>query len=399
MKRFPLLVSLFLGACSMAPQKGYAPAENRAVKKDISAMETRSLGSAEFKAKRGNSFAPKIAGAQPLSLAMASDSYAEPESQAASPVLNNPDNSLFYQGWIRSEHKNPDSLLNLAEDMAKHWGGASQNRSMGHLSLQIPPAYFDSLYVGLQKLGPVLSKNRTAVNLGDEIQSNDMSRKICQKSLARIQQILAAAKSDEERIRLLKEMQRLRNQLEALEGRSRTLAAMVQMSQLDYDVAELKEEINPLPQSELKSMLWLYPWTHGQEIDTEDWSDHFYPFKAPKLAPEFLVRLSPAKAGLHKWTSATGSRIDWIQRANNPRGDLDFWQKLLSSKSSTQGLWEKWGNWSALRIPAKSPRDPQEIYLLKVHGKKMNLVRLRIESAKAAQILPVIMKNFQDLAP
>lgn len=334
------------------------------------------------------------------SMAMASEiatDMAAPTSPIQDPTLNSAD--LFYQGWIHSEHKNPDSVLNVAESLTQSLGGLSLSRSNGHLSLQVPPQFFDSLYRSLQRLAPVLGKNRELIYLGDEIVSNRMSLQIAEASLKRLNEILAKAKSDEERLRLLQEIQRVRSQVETLQGKARSLAQMVSMSQLDYNVDTKAEQYNPLPQAQLIAQLWIADLSRGLGLAACDPSSlEALKFKAPKLKWPQWLRLSPNKTKLHQWASASGSKIEWIRRANNPKGDSKYWQEVLSKNlalSSAQ-TWTQWGVFQVIEY-----QKEQEHFLLAfaLHGQKMDLILSRLGKKEQAQKLkPEILQSLKEYA-
>lgn len=312
---------------------------------------------------------------------------------------NNPGSDLFYQGWIHSEHKNPDSVLNIAESLTQSLGGLSLSRSSGHLSLQVPPQFFDSLYRSLQRLAPVLGKNRELIYLGDEIVSNRMSLQIAEASLKRLNEILAKAKSDEERIRLLQEIQRVRSQVETLQGKARSLAQMVSMSQLDYNVDTKAEQYNPLPQAQLVSHIWIADLSRGLGLAACDpLSLEAFKFKAPKLHWPQWLRLSPNKSKLHLWASASGSKIEWIRRANNPKGDSKYWQEVLSKNLALNSA-QTWSQLGVFQVIEYQKEQEHFLLAFALHGQKMDLILSRLGKEDQVQKLkPEILQSLKEYA-
>jgi len=165
------------------------------------------------------------------------DTLAEAEDPGAvAPGNGAPDRMLVYRGRIDVEVSRTDeaSTKFLAEVVA--WGGHLQQqeqraeRGAVILTVRVPAAHFDEAFTALREAGRVLGESRQAEDVTEEFLDLGIRLDNAIKSRDRLLEVLAKASKVEDVLAVEKELRRLTEEIERMEGRRKFLADRVAMA-------------------------------------------------------------------------------------------------------------------------------------------------------------------------
>lgn len=143
-----------------------------------------------------------------------------------------PDRMLIYSGQVLVE-------VARAEDAAKDflakieaWGGFLQQQSGTDLTVRLPAKHFDSAFAAAREAGRVLSEARRANDVTEEFVDLGIRVDNARRSRDRLIEILKLATEVEDILRVEKELRRLTEEIERMEGRLKFLRDQVSMATL-----------------------------------------------------------------------------------------------------------------------------------------------------------------------
>jgi hypothetical protein len=225
---------------------------------------------------------------------------------------------INYTGSITMQSSEPELLIDTVATWTKAKGGSISNRRNGFISLQIPVAEFKNFFNQILKLGRVTSKNISASDITEAYSDNAARLKIAESTLARLHQLLVAAKTEQEKIALLKEIQRVSEQIEQRKLEEKELLRQAAFSTINLWVSNIPTAI-PY-RAHIKAFEWfsLLP-------NMSSYSDKN---KALKLSvPKDFIETSTKR----KWSaaSALNAKFSAFERKNEPKGTTSFWAEAM----------------------------------------------------------------------
>ncbi|GBU25685.1 hypothetical protein R83H12_02340 [Fibrobacteria bacterium R8-3-H12] len=227
-----------------------------------------------------------------------------------------PARMVNYTGSITMQSAEPEVLIDTVAVWAKAKGGSISNRRNSFISLQIPVGEFKNFFNQILKLGRVTSKNISASDITEAYSDNAARLSIAESTLARLHQLLAAAKTEQEKIALLKEIQRVSEQIEQRKLEEKELLRQAAFSTINLWVSNIPIAI-PY-RANIKAFEWFSNLTNNSNYG-----------KALKLSiPKDFIETADTK---HEWStaSALNAKFSAFERKNEPKGTTGFWAEAM----------------------------------------------------------------------
>jgi len=226
-----------------------------------------------------------------------------------------------YTGSAHLENSEPEAVIDTVIQKAIAKGGSVSNRRNGFVSLQIPVAEFKTFFNYILTLGKVTDKNIFAQDITDAYSDNAARLRIAESTLARLQELLAVAKTEEEKVALLKEIQRVSEQIEQRKLLEKELLRKAAFSTINLWVRNAP--VKPVPyRTNIKAFEW-FEWL----ADLPE--TRYYRFKALKLSvPQDFIETIDHK---YAWgaASALNTVIVAFEKENEPQGTPEFWTNAM----------------------------------------------------------------------
>jgi len=223
---------------------------------------------------------------------------------------------INYTGSITMQSAEPEVLIDTVATWVKAKGGSISNRRNGFISLQIPVAEFKNFFNQILKLGRVTSKNISASDITEAYSDNAARLKIAESTLARLQHLLAAAKTEQEKIALLKEIQRVSEQIEQRKLEEKELLRQAAFSTINLWVSNIPVAIP------YRANIRAFEWFSNLPNNSING-------KALKLSvPKDFIETEDSK---HIWStaSALNAKFKAFERKNEPKGTTSFWAEAM----------------------------------------------------------------------
>jgi hypothetical protein len=253
----------------------------------------------------------RVAAAPAMAMAMESMAMADGMAPSPAPAAR----MVNYTGNIGLQSAEPEAVIDTVVQKAKAKGGHVSHQRNGFVTLQIPVAEFKTFFNYILTLGQITNKNIFASDITDAFADNAERLRIAETTLARLQQLLSAAKAEQEKIALLKEIQRVSEQIEQAKLTEKELLRMAAFSTIHLSVANL-----PLPAPRyvnIEAFRWF------------DELEYFYSRKCIKLnVPQNFIIV---KKDHFNWRAASAlNTLFWgFERKNDPQGSVDFWTNAM----------------------------------------------------------------------
>lgn len=236
--------------------------------------------------------------------------------------------------------------------------------------LRVPVARFQQTFENLLKLGDVLSRSLSAEDLTEAYLAVDLRITSLTAMRERLINLLAQAKTENEKIALVQQIQQVSEELDQLQAQLRTLATLSDYSQITLQLVQHEALSGGPGEGEAGAFQWitqLSPFTRGLSQEGRP---------VTLTVPDGLVRLSkdPWEA-----ESADGTHIRSTRIPNAPLGDSAFWmdaiQKRLAADFASAETSDA-GNFKLLRLQYRG--DNPYIYVIGVHavGKDLEVIEI-----------------------
>jgi hypothetical protein len=205
------------------------------------------------------------------------DQYAERGAQLKNPLgratemepasalpLQTTSRKVHYNAHLKLRATKPEKVMEDAIVTVKAVGGYVEQQSHSLIVFRIPVAKFMNVYNQLQTFGEVINKSITATDITDAYVAVQLRLKLAKTTLQRLQALLIKAQTEKEKLQLLKEIQRVSEEVERLEGQFSTLDSLAKYSQLVL---------------ELEARLGLQARNHKQDFRGFGWIYSLSPFE------------------------------------------------------------------------------------------------------------------------
>lgn len=278
---------------------------------------------------------------------------------------------VHYDGYARLRvgklEEAADTLVKLATDA----GGRVESLSRTRLILRVPVAVFREKFATMLTVGDVLDKNITAQDVTEAFQSIELRLQSARAARERLQALLAKSKDEREKLMLIRELQRLGQEIDGMESQARTIADLASMSRITLDLVPRESLVASGPVPETSAFAWIRTLSPFR-TDVQDSGK-----RLALTAPEGMVVLDLKKRFIAE--SADGARIRGTRLVNAPRGSSAFWldamqQRLApefaKAETSTQG------DWQVVRLVDRSEKPYVYVLAVRAEGDHLDLVEV-----------------------
>jgi hypothetical protein len=154
----------------------------------------------------------------------------QPQDPAAAPAAAR--RMLIYHGQLTLEVKQPDEAIAAFLGQVANWGGFLQSQAGHTIVVRLPAARFDEAFLLLRGSGRVLDEMRKADDVTEEFVDLQIRIDTAKKARDRLLAVLQDAKEIKDVLAVEKELRRLDEEIERMEGRQKFLADRVALATL-----------------------------------------------------------------------------------------------------------------------------------------------------------------------
>ena len=292
------------------------------------------------------------------------------EMEEAASTANSQERMVNYTGNIHLESSQPEAVIDTVIQKAVAKGGSVSNRRNGFVSLQIPVAQFKDFFNYILTLGKITGKDIYASDITEAYSDNAARLRIAESTLARLQQLLAAAKTEPEKLALLKEIQRVSEQIE-----QRKLTEKELLRKAAFSTINLWARNTPVQAVPYRANISAFGWFASLPEMSSGYSGLGKIFKALKLSvPQDFIEIETENSE-RIWSAASALNAEFFafEIKNNPQGTPDFWASAMLEffKSQYNAELKSEENFSLLRLQSFET-EPRVFYIaiLKKSDKK-----------------------------
>ena len=302
-------------------------------------------------------------------------SEGKPPTQAAQA----PARKVHYTGYARLRVEQPEQSATRIIAQIKAGGGYVEQLYGTTLVLRVPVASFQDTFEALLKQGDVLSRSLSAEDLTEAYLAVDLRITSLKAMRERLINLLAQAKSEQEKIALVQQIQQVTEDLDQLQAQLRTLSSLADYSRITLELVEHVALASGPGEGEAGAFQWisfLSPFNRG--LAPEGRPVHL-------SVPEGLVRLSKDPFDAE---SADGTHLRATRIPNAPRGDSAFWMNAISqrlSKDFASAERKEAGAYQLLRLQYRG--DEPYVYVVGVRddGKYLEIIEILYPSIAQEQ--------------
>lgn len=337
--------------------------------------ETTSLGYADdvrMEARAGRAASPKAAPAPAMSM----DGGAPPAEPAAPTAANR---MVHYDGFAELRVARVEQTVKALEAIATAAGGAIEQIYGGTVSLRVPVEAFEATFAKVLTLGDVMDERITAEDVTESYTAVDLRMRTAKATRDRLVDLLAKATNDQEKLLLVREIQRLSEEIDRTQAQVRALADLAARSRITatlHERAALGWQDAGADASELAWIRQLSPFRRDVAVSSK-----------PLMlsVPDGMVTLDLKRAFVAE--SADGARV-WTHRLDNaPEGDADFWLAAVQSRLGREfgeAKAEALGEWRILTLVDRAEEPYTWLIAVRVSGRSLDLAQAWLPSPEHA---------------
>lgn len=148
---------------------------------------------------------------------------------------------LIYSGQVRVEVARAEDSAKAFLAKIEAWGGFLQQQTGTTVTVRVPAKHFDEAFAAVRDAGRVLSESRKAKDVTEEFVDLGIRVDNARRSRDRLLEVLKLAKEVEDILRVEKELRRLTEEIERMEGRLKFLRDQVTLSTLQAQFQSVAE--------------------------------------------------------------------------------------------------------------------------------------------------------------
>jgi hypothetical protein len=275
---------------------------------------------------------------------------ADPSAPTSKPA---PDRMIHYEGWARLKVANPRETLEAVVAVAESVGGRTEQLAGGTVSIRVPVGRFEEAWDQVLALGDVMDRSVRADDVTEAFTAIDLRARTLRATQSRLVELLGKAKEEEEKLRLLQELTRVSEELDAIESQLRTLSDLAAMSRISVEAVAREAFTSGGGRPELDGFEWiggLSPFNRGVRED---------PHRVELPVPEGLVALTPRGAFVAESPDGT---VVWTMRVpNDPIGGGTYWIAAVEDRLAEEfsaPVRSRLGEWECLALQEPGNEEP-----------------------------------------
>jgi hypothetical protein len=295
-----------------------------------------------------------------------------------------PERMIHHDGYLRLRTPRPDELVDKATEVVEAVGGYVERLDGGSAVFRVPVAEFQSVFDKILTLGEVIDQSITTEDITDAYMDVDLRLNIARSTLERLTELLAKAKGEKEKIRILREIQRIRTEIETLAAQKELLVAKANFSTITLQiVARSLKRVGAV--ENIAAFQWIHDLSPFDELVARRG-------RSLELdVPEGMVVLEGKEVWLAE--SADGAFMRASRHELQPVGDTDFWLQAVRQRLAPDygevTVVEK-GNFKLLRLEDRS--ETPYIYLVGLHVDRSH----NLQVVEIYYPAPALEKRYQE---
>lgn len=259
---------------------------------------------------------------------------AEPEPAAveASPSTvpaAAPDRMVHYDGFVRLRVTRIEEGVDAIRTLALARGGLVERVDSQSIVIRVPVASFEESFKAVLGLGEVMDKNISARDVTEAFTAVDLRLATSRATLARLQELLARSTDEKERLQLLRQIERLTEEIDRLEAQLRTLSALASLSRISVELVPREALAFQDAEDESRELSWirqLSPFRMDPVAGEAGLDDK----KLELAVPDGMVRLE--ERGPFIAEAADGARAWAWQAESQPEADAAWWLEAMRQR-------------------------------------------------------------------
>lgn len=306
-----------------------------AARREPSAMSEAAMPSEEY----GREAAPtsKSSSKDFLSRAPSGRSYQDVSSSSAGSVQAPPPQSapapaapvarmVHYEGYARLRVSQLDEAVDRLTALSTSIGGKVELSTRSRVIVRVPVAQFREAFPQFLAFGDVMSRSVTAQDVSDSFFALELRLQTAEASRDHLVALLAKSTDEAEKLMLLREIQRLEEEIDRLHAQTATLSDLATMSRITLDLVARDAVVSRTSGQESLALAWIR--------GLSPFTDNAWQVGRRLLGvsvPEGMVQLDPKR---YTAEAADGARIRGFRLPNEPMGDGDWWIDAMKARLS-----------------------------------------------------------------
>jgi len=382
------VIALVVGtACAKKPMESYADeaayyeAERGAYEADDGAaagMSVGSSGSAPRRAKRAPAPAPSTSGRMPPAPEPEPDAQVAPEEPASKRMIAYEGSTTLRVARIRPA---VDAITATVEEL----GGFVERVDGARLVVRVPVARFQEGLEAVQAHGDVIDERIMASDVTEAFQDVKLRLDTAIATRERLVELLAKAEDEQTKLMLIREIQRLTDQIDQMSAQASTLQRMADLSRISIRLVE-REALAHQGAADAQAFRWIR---------------QLSPFGGDVVRAGNFVNLDVPEGmvGLKLWReyvaeAPDGSRI-WSGRLHTSvQADGDFWIEAIEDRLAqdfASASVSTLGDYTVLTLTSRDEDPYTWVIAVHPHGRKLDVVEAYLSSPQAAErFLPAV---------
>jgi hypothetical protein len=283
---------------------------------------------------------------------------------------------VHYDGWAQLRVTRTEELVDQVSKLATDAGGQVDSATPTRVTVRVPVARFRELFDQILKLGEVLDKSISAADITEAYAALDLRLATARATRDRLQILLGRARSEDDKLEILQQIQRLTEEIDMMDSQIRLLASMAAFSQITVEAVPRAAVAQRPSQEEVAGLGWI---------------QHLSPFRRDVAQEGRLLKLDVPEGFValdekHHFVaeSADGAVIWSTTLKNEPEGDSAFWVDAVKQRLGPEfakAEVQTQGSFQVLRVVDAG--DPAYRYLvaLRARGDELDLVEVYYPAA------------------
>ena len=311
-----------------------------------------------------------------------------PPPEPGQVVPEGPARMVHYTGFAQLRVEKVEESVDRLGALAKSLGGFVERAGAGSVTLRVPVARFDEAFKAVLAQGEVLNKNISAQDVTDAFTSVELRLQTLRNTQARLASLLARSKDESEKLMLVRELQRVGEEIDRLESQSRTLSALADLSRINVQLVGRQALAQRGPSEGSAAFRWIYALSPFQP-DVVRAGEHLR-----MEAPVGMVALDEKHHFIAE--SPEGARVwsGWL--VNDPAGDGAFWIDAIASRIGAdfaKAERSEQGGFQVLRLVDRGENPYTWLLMVRANGRKLEVVEVYYPSAQIEQRYQDVVKN------
>lgn len=295
------------------------------------------------------------------------DSASAPDQEQEAPAAR----MIHYNGYARLQATRTEETVDAIGKLAVAIGGFVEQLAPSRVTVRVPVERFDEAFKAVLAMGEVLDRSVTAEDVTDAFTAIDLRLTTARTTRDRLIALLAQAKDENEKLRILAQIRRLSEEIDVMEGQLRTLSSLASFSRITVEVQARPAFASAAPGQDPVGFQWVHALSPFRR-DVSERND-----LSPMDVPVGFVALDVHKRFIAE--SADGAVI-WTSRLDNdPQGTAAFWidavsQRLAPEFKSVDRLTA--GSYQLLRFVSETDDPYRYLVGVRVDGDDLYLVEV-----------------------